>query len=181
MLTATYSMVAMATEQVRACTILNNTPAAIAAMWGNAQEGDLARMETALLCLTRFEHNCHQRKVEKFVIPAVRGASHEIDAIVGDLDTLSDVGLHCLNRAAEQWRMMFDRRAQRMAELCGAVESYCDCLQQRLRKEEEELLPLVRHMLSMEDWFALAAQFLGDERNAHRAAPPDGKTGTWGP
>lgn len=181
MLTATYSMVAMATEQARACTILNNTRAAITAMWANAQEGDLARIETALLHLTRFEHYCHQRKVEKFVIPAMRGASHEIDAIVGDLDSLSNVGMHCLNRAAEQWRTIVDRRAQRMAELCGAMELYCDCLQQRLRKEEEELLPLVRRMLSMDDWFALAAQFLGDERNAHRAAPPDGKADTAGP
>ncbi len=176
MLTATYSMVAMATEQTRASNILNSTRAAIAAMWGNAQEVDLARMETALKRLTRFEQYCHQRKVEKFVIPAVRGASHEIDAIVGDLDSLSNVGIDFLEGAAEQWSMMFDRRAQRMAALCGAMESYCDCLQQRLRKEEEELLPLVRRMLSMEDWFALAAQFLGDERNAHRAAPPDGIT-----
>ena len=181
MLTATYSMVAMATEQARACNILDSTRAAITAMWGDVQEGDLARMETALLRLTRFEQYCHQRKVEKFVIPAVRGASHEIDAIVGDLDSLSNVGIDCLDRAAEQWRMMFDRRAQRMAALCGAMESYCDCLQQRLRKEEEELLPLVRRMLSMEDWFALAAQFLGDERTAHRAAPPDGTAATTDP
>ena len=174
MLTATYSMVAMASEQARACTILDNTRATIAAMWGNLQEGDLARMKMALECLTRFEQYCHQRKVEKFVIPAVRGVSHEIDVIVSDLDSLSSVGMHCLDRAAEQWRMMFNFRAQGMVELCGAMESYCDCLQRRLRKEEEELLPLVRRMLSMEDWFTLAAQFLGDERDAHHAAPPDG-------
>ena len=181
MLTATYSMVAMATEQTRACNILNSTRAAIDTMWDNVQEDDLARLETALQRLTRFEQYCHQRKVEKFVIPAVRGASREIDVIVGDLDSLSDVGMHFLNRAAEQWRMMFDRRAQRMAALCGAMESYCDCLQQRLRKEEEELLPLVRRILSMEDWFALAAQFLGDERNAHRAAPPGDAAGDTAP
>lgn len=164
MLTATYSMVAMATEQARACSILAATRAALAAKWGNVQEGDLIRMQTALDCLTRFEHYCHQRKVEKYVIPAVRGTSNEIDAVVGDLDSLSSIGVHFLERAMDQWRMALDRRSQRMAELCGALESYCDCLQQRLRKEEEELLPLVRRVLSMDDWFELASQFLGDER-----------------
>ena len=171
MLTATYSLVAMENEQTRASTILNNTRAMIAAMWGNLPEADLARIETALLGLTRFEQYCHQRKVEKYVIPSVRGASHEIDAIVGDLDSLSSVGIDFLNCAAEQWRMVFERRSTRMVELCGAMEAYCDCLQQRLRKEEEELLPLVRRMLSVEDWFTLAAQFLTDEREP-RGTPP---------
>lgn len=171
MLTATYSIVAMETEQTRACTILDVTRAGIAALWGNLQNEDPRRIETVLLGLARFDWYCHQRKVEKYVIPAVRGSSHEIDAIVGDLDSLSSVGIDFLERAVEQERLMFDRRTSHLIDLCGAMEAYCDCLQQRLRKEEEELLPLVWRMLSVEDWFRLAAQFLDDKRDARPWLP----------
>lgn len=164
MLTATYSLVAMATEQSNASNFLERTRQAVSALWNNVQDADFDRVQTAIAGLARLDQYFHQRKVEKFLIPAVRGISREVDAIVGDLDTLSGVGIKLLNCASEQLRATLDRRSDKVTELCSAMESYCDCLQQRLRREEEELLPLVRRMLSVDDWFRLAAQFLGDEK-----------------
>lgn len=164
MLTATYSMVAMATEQDKVCNFLVRARQAIAALWTNMQEIDLDRLQTAMSGLIRLDQYFHQRKVEKYVIPAVRGSSQEIDALVGDLDSLSGVGLRLLSTAADQLRNAVERHATQARELCCAMDSYCDCLQQRLRREDEELLPLVRRKLSGEEWFSLAAQFLSDEK-----------------
>ncbi len=176
MLTATYSLVAMATEQKNASHLLARARQAIAALWNSRQEADLGRAEEALSGLTRFDHYCHQRKVEKYVIPTVRGASREIDAIVGELESLSGIGMKFMGTAAEQLRAMFERHGPQVPELCHAMEAYCDCLQQRLKREEEDLLPLVRRMLSVDDWFSLAAKFLGDEqsRKPTRNSAPQG-------
>lgn len=164
MLTATYSLVAMATEQTTAYDFLARIRQAVAAVWANIHTIELERVHVALLGLRRFEHYCHQRKVERFVIPAVRGSCREIDAIVGELDHLSGVGMQLLGTAAAELGWTLEQRASHLTQLCQAMESYCECLEKRLRREEEALLPIVRRMFSVDDWFSLAAQFLGDEK-----------------
>ncbi len=164
MLTVTYSLVAMAAEQTTAYNLLARTRQAVAALWANIHEIELERAHTALLGLRRFDHYCRQRKVERFVIPAVRGSCREIDAIVSDLDCLSGAGMQLLGTAAAELGWTLEQRASHLKQLCRAMESYCECLEQRLRREEEELLPIVRRMFSVDDWFSLAAQFLGDEK-----------------
>lgn len=165
MLTATYSLVAIAIEQANVSSFLALTRQAIVTLWSNLHEAEAARIEAALAGLKRFDHYCHQRKVERHVIPAVRGASGEIDRLVGHLDSLSDVGFQLLDNASGQLRLTLERRTTRVRDLCQAMDAYCDCLQQRLRMEEEQLFPIVRCRFSMDDWFALAAKFLGDERD----------------
>ena len=170
MLTATYSLVAMAAEQSMAHDFLARTRQAVAALWSNLHTIELERVHTALLGLRRFDHYCHQRKVERFVIPAVRGSCREIDAIVSDLDCLSGAGMQLLGTAAAELGWTLEQRASHLAQLCRVMESYCECLEKRLRREEEELLPIVRRMFSVDDWFSLAAQFLGDEKTRRAGA-----------
>ncbi|MBC7514054.1 MAG: hypothetical protein H7234_06420 [Herminiimonas sp.] len=164
MLTATYSLVAMAAEQSTTYDFLARTRQAVTVLWTNIHTIELERAHLALLGLRRFDHYCRQRKVERFVIPAVRGSCREIDAIVSDLDCLSGVGMQLLGTAAAKLGWTLEQRASHLTELCRTMESYCECLEQRLRREEEELLPIVRRMFSVDDWFSLAAQFLGDEK-----------------
>lgn len=169
MLTATYSIVAMAIEQKEALNCLERIRHAIAALWQNPQQIDPDRIEAAFSGLARFDRYCRERKVEKYVIPTVRGTSCEIDAVVRELECLSGVGLKLLGAAGEQLQALFDRHAVQALELCRAMEAYCDCLRQRLMQEEELLMPLMRRMLSVEDWFTLAATFLSDEQRRQAA------------
>lgn len=168
MLTATYSLVAMAAERTTSYDFLTRTQQAVAALLTNMHTIERERAYMALLGLRRFDHYCRQRKVERFVIPAVRGICREIDAIVSDLDCLSGVGMQLLGTAAAELGWTLDQRTSHLTGLYRTMESYCECLEQRLRREEEELLPIVRRMFSVDEWFALAAQFLGDEK-ARRA------------
>lgn len=174
MLTATYSLVAMATEQKNATDFLAGIRQAIAGLCSSLPEidrtRDLSRVEAALNGIARFDRYCHERKVEKYVIPTVRGASREIDRVVGDLESLSGAGVNLLRLASDQMRALFERRGARVLDLCRAMDAYCDCVQQRLRREDEELLPLLGRMLSVDDWFALAAKFLGDEERRRQGS-----------
>lgn len=170
MLTATYSLVAMAVEQTMAYDFLARTRQAVAALWTNIHTIELERVHMALLGLRRFDHYCKQRKVERFVIPAVRGSCREIDVIVSDLECLSGAGMQLLGTAAAELGLTLEQRASHLTRLCRAMESYCVCLEKRLRREEEELLPIVRRMFSVDDWFSLAAQFLSDEKARVQAA-----------
>ncbi len=178
MLTATYSLVAIAIEQKQALRCLDRISKAVAALWQVPLplEQEHEQVAQALGGLFRFDRECHERKVEKYVIPTVRGASREVDAVVRELDELSDVGQTLLGAVGEQMQNLFDRRALQARESCRAMEAYCDCLRRRLLREEELLFPLVWRLLSMEDWFTLAAKFLGDEQKRHaarlRAVPP---------
>ena len=171
MLTATYSLVAISIEQEQALRCLERIRQAIAALWQDAQAVDPRRLEATLSGLARFDRYCHERKVEKYVIPTVRGASGEIDAVVQQLEGLSGAGLRLLGAAGEQVQALFDRHAVQVRELFAAMEAYCDCLRQRLLQEEEMLLPLVRRMFSVDDWFTLAAKFLGDEQDRPAGRP----------
>ena len=169
MLTATYSLGAIAIEQKQALHCLDRTREAITALRQNPLPSDSDCVEQTVSGLSRFDHFCHERKLEKYVIPTVRGASSEVDALVRELESLSGMGLTLLGAVGDQVQTRFERQAKHVCELCRAMDAYCDCLRQRLMREEELLFPLVRRLLSVEDWFTLAAKFLGDEQRRQAA------------
>jgi hemerythrin-like domain-containing protein len=164
MLTATYSLIAMETEQSNATNFLATTRQTIAALWVNMQDVDSERIQTALAKLTKLDQYFHHRKVEKFVIPAIRGVSSEIDAIIDDVEALTNSKMNTLNIAAEELKAGLEKRTSQLWDLYDAMEDYCESLQLRLQREQKELLPLVQRVLSVDDWFALAAQFLSDQK-----------------
>ena len=169
MLTATYSLGAIAIEQKQALHCLARTRESITALRQNPPPLDSIRVEQAVSGMSRFDHFCHERKLEKYVIPTVRGASIEVAALVRELESLSGTGLTLLGAVGNQVQTRFERQANQARELCRAMDAYCDCLRQRLMREEELLFPMVRRLLSVEDWFTLAAKFLGDEQRRHAA------------
>jgi len=55
-----------------------------------------------------------------------------------------------------------------LRELFRAMQTYCDNLLKRFKREEEELLPLLEQRLPGDQWFTIAAQFLSEEDKDHR-------------
>jgi hypothetical protein len=169
MLTTTYSLVAISAEQKNARSILSRLKQYIQHSWKGLQGLDLAGVETAFNKLRQFDRYFHTRKVEVYVIPALRGATREADPLLAELDSLSSLGVTLLRSVQEQLRQAFDKGRAQLHELCNSLELYCDNLLKRLAKEEEELLPLVRRVLSIEEWFDIGAKFLSeDEENIKR-------------
>ncbi len=167
MLTATYSLVAIAAEQDKTRSILGRLQQYIQTTWKGLQGIDFTFLETAFNKLLQLENYFHTRKIELYLIPALRNASKEVDILLAELDTLSTNAEGFLRSVGDQLTATFDLGNIKINEICHAMEQYCDRLFIRLDKEEKELLPMARRLFSIEDWFSIAAQFLSDDAAAY--------------
>ncbi len=163
MLTATYSIVAISAEQQKARRVLARLQQSIANIWKNLQEIDLASVESAIHKLTQFDRLFHARKLEQYVIPAIKNATHEADVLLDELEVLSSFCLKILQTLPQQLHHALLQGTAKQKELRRAMELYCSNQQLRLVKEEQELLPLVPRVLSGDEIFELGAQFLSDD------------------
>ncbi|QAU34107.1 hypothetical protein [Janthinobacterium sp. 17J80-10] len=173
MLTATYSLVALSAEQKNARNMLSRLHGQIQDILHDLQYINQACVENALCRLEQFEEYCHKRKVEAYVIPAIRKSTRKADPILAELESLSSRSMRILRSLHEQLRSAFERGMGDVRKVCADMDLYCTNLRERFLKEEEELLPIVRALLPIEDWFTLAAKFLSeDEKHRHPAPTP---------
>lgn len=163
MLTATYSLVAIAAEQDNARRRLHRLQQYIHAAWKGLQNMDFGFLEAALNKLVQFDKYCRTRKVEMYLIPALRNTDREADALIAELDGISAAGMSILSSIGDQLGAAFYAGRVHFTEIYRSMELYCCKLSLRLEKEERVLLPMARRLLSTEEWFAIAAQFLSDE------------------
>lgn len=173
MLTATYSFVAITAEHDNARSMLSRLQQYIETTWKSLQKLDLSFLDAAFEKLMRFDRFCRNRKMELYLIPVLRDVSREAEALIAELDSLSEQATALLRSVGDQLKVAFDVESIKVAQLCEAMASYCRYLFARFEKEETELLPLARRVLSVEDWFSIAAQFLSDDAGGsgrkHRA------------
>jgi len=163
MLTATYSNVAISAEQNNARNALAILQQNIRSIWKNFKEIDFTSIEIAIQKLTQFDQFFRSRKVEKYVIPAIKNATHAVDSLLAELDALSAFCVRILESLPHQMHQALDQGLIKQKELRRAMELYCSNLQLRLVKEEQELLPLVQQVLTGEEIFELGAQFLSED------------------
>ncbi|MGV3653717.1 MAG: hypothetical protein ACO1N5_05820, partial [Noviherbaspirillum sp.] len=125
-------------------------------------------LEAALNELARFDQYYHERKVEIFIIPALRKATREADPLLEELESLSRQGRNLLSRARDGLRNAFQQGKATVEELCRSLQQYCVHLSRRLQKEEE-VVQIARRVIPAEQWFDIAAKFLTyDERKRQR-------------
>lgn len=166
MLTATYSLVAIAAEQENARSRLDRLQQYIHSAWKSLQNIDFGFIENALNKLMQFDKYCRSRKIEMYLIPALRNTTREAESLIEDLNALSATATSILRSIGEQLTAAFFAGRIRFSEVCQAMDLYCRKLAVRLEKEEQELLPMARVHFSTEEWFSIAAQFLSDEPTA---------------
>jgi hemerythrin-like domain-containing protein len=166
MLTTTYSMVAIAVERDKTRGGLHRLQQYLQAAWKGLQDIDFAFLDTILDKLRQLDNYCHVRKIEVHLIPALRRASMEAQALLVELDALNARCESALQAAAKYFVSAIEMQSVKASEICNAIELYCNSLFIRLEKEEKELLPLAQRLLSIEDWFAIASQFLADDANS---------------
>ncbi len=167
MLTATYSLVAISAEQKNARSMLSRLHEQIQGILQDLHSISRARIESALSRLEQFEEYCHKRKVETHIIPAIRKSTRKADPILAELESLSSRSMRILRSLHEQLRSAFDQGGAEVRKICSDMEQYCRNLRDRLAKEEEELFPIVRGLLPIEEWFDIAAKFLSEDEK-HR-------------
>lgn len=156
MLTSTYTLVALSVEQARArievqALLERWRPGA---WWGEPPA--LRQYEQACEALRQVSEACRWRKLDKFVLPALRRRGEDGARLVAELDDLS--------RQAHEARQAAQAAALEGDPGClAALERCCELLLERLEREERELLPLARTMIPGETWFAIANQMLAHD------------------
>jgi hemerythrin-like domain-containing protein len=136
----------------------------------------LAAGRAAQLCtrLRQIYDNCHWRKLDKFLVPALRRQTDTAEGLLCDLEQLSQQAAEAMY-AAEACVAQSDRPVPR-ERFCAAVERCVAALRRRLEREEHELFPLARSVVGGDAWFAIANQMLAHDAYARerREAPAYG-------
>jgi hypothetical protein len=174
MLTTTYSMVVLSSEQQNARRILEKLEQYLqSAAWMCAYGLDRVWLERVLHKLMRVDKYCQQRKVERYVIPALRQASADADGLLERLDAIGSDAMRILLYVCSQFECVATGSETGsdidVGRLVTTIELYCRHVLARLSLEEDELFPAARHLLSTEAWFQIAARCLSDTtaRHAH--------------
>lgn len=166
MLTSTYTLVALSIEQASARMALQS----LLERWHPAASQHAAptprQFELSCDALRVAFDNCYWRKLDKFVVPALRRAGLAPGLLAE---------LNALTMAAIEARADAHAAAAVQDKSFGAaLERCCTLLLERLDREERELFPVARAHISSESWFAIANQMLANDAWQHenRSYPP---------
>lgn len=166
MLTATYSLVAINTEHENTRHLLSALQHQVQDIWRGFQNVNVELLNEAFDKLFQFDEYFHKRKIELYVIPALRNTSREANRLLEEVEALSEAGIRLLQAGRSRLANGAHDGRDMFQDICHAMLLYCDHMFTRLTKEDEELFPLACRQFSVETWFAIAAQFLSEDGEA---------------
>lgn len=171
MLTATYSIIALKIEQNRARWTFSSIQQYILSGIRNIKTAGSIDFDAMLTRLDQFEQFCHQRKMEVFVIPALRKFTHEADSLLDELERLSATSLSLLRALQGKLQQALRNGAAVVDEICASLEQCCAHFYRRLA-HEDELVQIAERVMPTEAWFGIAESFLSvDGRALQRREP----------
>lgn len=172
MLTATYSIVAMSVEQANVRSSLKSFQQLIRSTFEPAQFLTPGQVEYACEAMQRLYDAFQWRKVEQFLLPAVRKVTRLVDKLMFELDALKLSAADAMCALFERIRVQPVDDRDKVSLFCSHADAFCTSLLTRLEREERELFPVARAVLPSETWFAIANRILainGDGSDADEA------------
>jgi hypothetical protein len=181
MLTATYTLVALSVEQTSVRVSLQSLQNYVQNNLRSQAALTPAQVEYACGTLKRLYENCHWRKLDKFVIPAIRRATRACDDLLAELESLSEAAADAMAAALRAIEAGALEPQARLRAFCAAIERFCGALLQRLEREEQELFKAAGSLVPGEAWFAVANQMLAHEsyRKESRGGGPIRSGRSW--
>jgi hypothetical protein len=179
MLTATYALVALSVEQTSVRVSLQSFQHYMRSTLLGQSNITLTQLEYACASLQRLYQACHWRKLDMYLIPAIREATERADQLLDELGLLNQLALDAVRKLQGQMSSLTssvaDLRDGRVAQICDSIETFCTALLQRLEKEEQELFAIARRVIAGEVWFSIANQLMTHDRRVEemrRAGAP---------
>ncbi|UGQ44616.1 hemerythrin domain-containing protein [Massilia endophytica] len=169
MLTATYTLVALSVEQASVRLSLQSFQKTIHANLMRHSTLSLAQLEHACEMLDQLYQACHWRKVELYLIPAVRQATERADKLLDELSRLNQNALALIRRVKLQVEQLGADGQAQAAAVCEAMDGFCQAMLKRLEKEETELFGIARTVIGGEAWFSIANQLLAHDAEVAEA------------
>ena len=171
MLTATYTLVALSVEQASVRMGLQSLQKVLSNNFSQQRVLTPGQVDFACNALRRLYHTCHWRKIEKFLIPAILRATRDADELLYELERLNNVAAEAMREVAERFAGLSIDSVDRVTEFCASVDTFCNALLQRLAREEQELFPVARTVISGEAWFSIANMMLVHEAYVQETKP----------
>lgn len=172
MLTATYALLTLSMEQKKERGFIARIQQYLQAHAARPGAANAAFLTASLEELTRFAEARHQRKLEACLMPALRQATHDAGPLLADLESLSKLGGKMRRALGKCLQRAFRHDVAQVKLLYRTLDLYCQNLLARLAKEEHELLPLARRVISSEGWFAIGSSFLAHDDARGKARRP---------
>lgn len=169
MLTATYILVSLSVEQASIRMSLLAFQKYMQVQLRQQSRLSLAQLQYTGDWLNRLYQGGYWRKVEMYLIPAIRQATPHADGLLNELNGLNHAALESINLVQQRAGIAIDHSELQAGQLCAAIDAFCAALLQRLEKEERELFALARKVIVGEAWFAIAYQFLAHDARAQEA------------
>ena len=170
MLTATYALVALSVEQANVRLSLLSFQNYVQSTLTRQQSLTLSQLEYACETLERLYEACSWRKVELYLIPALRQATRRADQLLDELSRCNALALDVVRRLKEGGdQPRGEAEAGYVSSFCDAIDSFCTALLKRLEKEEQELFAIARSAICGEAWFAIANKLLAHDAQVAEA------------
>ncbi|HEX8609852.1 MAG TPA: hypothetical protein VF800_01000 [Telluria sp.] len=180
MLTATYTLVALSVEQANIRKHVQTLQKLLHSAF--AHQNALAAGQVGAACdmVKRLYENCHWRKIDMFLVPAIRKASPAADRLLLDLEELGRAAADAVGVLVVRLGVTALDTYASVAQFCAALEAFCSATLKRLEREEKELFPLARAVISGEAWFSIANEMLVHDAYEQDLKPARRAIGTTG-
>ena len=173
MLTATYTLVALSVEQTSMRVSLHAVQQLVQKSY--ARQSALTEGQADYVCdtLRQLYEGCQGRKLDRFLLPALRRAGAEAEPLLCELDMLSRSAAESLAAACRLAGSAIDEK-DLVDAFCMAVERFCAAFALRFDREERELFPIARGAIAGDAWFAVGKQMLAHDayRDEYRGRTP---------
>ncbi len=171
MLTATYTLVALSVEQAKVRASLQSLQQLLETNFVHQNALTPGQVGYACDAVKRLYESCHWRKLDMFLIPAIRKATHSADELLNSLDELGHTAADAVGALVIRLGSVAVDSANRVAQFCAAIEAFCNATLKRLDIEEKQLFPVARTVISGEAWFSIANQMLAHEAYVQESRP----------
>jgi hemerythrin-like domain-containing protein len=171
MLTATYTLVALSVEQASVRVSLQSLRQLIDNNFMHQKALTPGQVGYACDAVKRMYESCHWRKLDVFLIPAIRSATRQADQLLQRLDELGRAAADAVGVLVIRLGATAVDSVSKVSQFCQAVDAFCDATFTRLELEEQQLFPVARSVISGEAWFSIANQMLAHDAYVLESRP----------
>ncbi len=171
MLTATYTLVALSVEQASVRVSLQSLQKLLETNFVHQSALTPGQVSYACDVVKRLYESCHWRKLDMFLIPAIRNATGDADEVLHSLEELGRAAADAVGVLAIKLGSTAVDNANKVTQFCDAIESFSVATLKRLELEEKKLFPVARSVISGEAWFSIANQMLAHEAYVQESRP----------
>lgn len=173
MLTTTYSILVLTGEQKNVRRHLERLEQYLHRYPANEFDGtEEGWLEKAFTGLATLDRQYRDRKIELYLLPAIRRMSGDAQELLVQIDAIRACSIRVLSYICGQMQRAAADMEVDMKTLISTMHLFCKLMHERLDLEDYELLPMARENLTPDEWFDIGAQCLSTTSTKRKGQMP---------